>query len=352
MIEELKKQLLENTDAICQLLEEFDFCHINIRGKNIRFARDEDGGQNISLRLDEYLWVKDFVTGVGTDIISYIIKERRTDFKTVLCAIKRILGLGNDWQPTKRRCIFGGAYCSIINKESIQQKTYEESVLDCYLPIGNQRFIDDYIDLQTQSKWNIGYDIDTQRITIPIRDEMGLIVGIKGRANYDTEEWEPKYMYLDILGNNNTCRMSSNLYGYSENYSSMYGGTVMVFESEKSVLQCASYGYHNAVAIGSNSLSEHQAKMILQLNPEHVIFMLDSDLPFENTKKNIDTLRKFCVMRNLNISYFDWEECLDLSEKASPSDEGKEVLDDILKYCIKDASCLEGVDEEDINCEE
>lgn len=307
-----------------------------MRGKNIRFARDEDGGNNISLRLDEYLWVKDFVTGVSTDIISYIIKEKRTDFKTVLCAIKRILGLGNDWQPTKRRCIFGGAYCSIINKEISQQKTYDEGILDCYLPVGNQRFIDDYIDLQTQSKWNIGYDIDTQRITVPIRDEFGQLIGIKGRRNYETDDqYDPKYLYLI------PCRMSGTLFGYSENYSSMYGDTVMVFESEKSVLQCASYGYHNAVAIGSNSLSEQQAKLLLQLSPEHIIFMLDNNLPFEITKRNIETLRKFCVMRNLNISYFDWEECLDLSEKASPSDEGKEVLDDILEHCLKDESCLE-----------
>ena len=54
----------------------------------------------------------------------------------------------------------------------------------------------------------------------------------------------------------------------------------MIFESEKSVLQCASYGYNNAVALGSNNLSEHQAKLILQLNPEHIIFMLDNNINF------------------------------------------------------------------------
>jgi len=140
------------------------------------------------------------------------------------------------------------------------------------------------------------------------------------------------------------CRMSNVLYGYSENYSNMYGKTVMIFESEKSVLQCASYGYNNAVALGSNNLSEQQAKLILQLNPEHVIFMLDNNLPLENTKRNIDMLRSVCTMRSLHISYFDWEECLDLGEKCSPSDDGKEKLDDILKYCIKDESCLEGYD--------
>ena len=99
--------------------------------------------------------------------------------------------------------------------------------------------------------------------------------------------------------------MSKTLFGYSNNYSEMYGKTVLVFESEKSVLQCASYGYHNAVALGSNSLSEYQAKMILSLNPQRVIFMLDNDLPIENTKRDIEVLRNVSTMRDFQISYFD-----------------------------------------------
>ena len=339
LITELKKQLIENPDAICSLLTEFGFEHINIRGNNLRFARNSSGGQNISIRLDdEYLNVTDFVHGERTDIISYIIKEKNTDFRSVLHTIKRILNLSDDWKPESQRLFFGGVYEKIIKRESAPQKTYKEDVLKEYLSLPNERFRMDKISLNVQSKWKIGYDLSTDRITIPIRNEFGQIVGIKGRRNYDTDdEYDPKYLYLT------PCRMSSVLYGYSENYSNMYGKTVMVFESEKSVLQCASYGYNNAVALGSNSLSEHQAKLLLQLNPEHIIFMLDNDLPLTNTKRNIDVLRAQCVMRNLHISYFDWEESLDLQAKCSPSDEGKEVLDDILKYCIKDASCLEDI---------
>ena len=185
-------------------------------------------------------------------------------------------------------------------------------------------------------KFGIGYDVITDRITIPIRDQHGSIIGIKGRRNYETDNVDdPKYLYLI------PCQMSKTLYGYSENYSYMYGKTVMVFESEKSVLQCASYGYHNAVALGSNSLSEDQAQMLLSLNPSRVIFMLDNDLPLENTKRNIDMLRNVATMRDLQISYFDWTECLDLPAKASASDEGKEVLEYILAENIKDESYLE-----------
>lgn len=338
MIQELKKQLLENPENICTLLEEFDFAHITLKRNEIRFARNSDGGHNIRIRLnDEYLNVTDYVNSIHTDIISYIIKEKHTDFRSVLSAIKRILNLSDDWRPQSRHLIFGGVYEHIIHMADSPPKTYDESILDEYLKVPNERFQRDNISLEAQMKFGIGYDVGTDRITIPIRDQHGSLMGIKGRRNYETDnEEDPKYLYLV------PCQMSKTLFGYSTNYSSMYGGTVMVFESEKSVLQCASYGHHNAVALGSNSLSEYQAKMILSLNPQKVIFMLDSDLPLKNTKRNIDMLRSVATMRDLQINYFDWTECLELPAKASPSDEGKEVLEYILAENIKDESYLEG----------
>lgn len=337
MISELKKQLLEDPENICTLLEEFDFAHITLKRNEIRFARNSDGGHNIRIRLnDEYLNVTDYVNSIHTDIISYIIKEKHTDFRSVLSAIKRILNLSDDWRPQSRRLIFGGVYEHIIHRTDSSPKTYDESILDEYLKVPNERFQRDNISLEAQMKFGIGYDVGTDRITIPIRDQHGSLMGVKGRRNYETDnEDDPKYLYLI------PCQMSKTLFGYSTNYSSMYGGTVIVFESEKSVLQCASYGYHNAVALGSNSLSEYQAKMILSLNPQKVIFMLDSDLPLENTKRNIDMLRSVAIMRDLQINYFDWTECLELPAKASPSDEGKEVFEYILAENIKDESYLE-----------
>ena len=333
MIQELKKQLLENPENIYSLLEEFEFEHITLKRNEIRFARNREGGQNIRIKLEnnDYLNVTDYARSEHCDIVSYIIKEKHTDFRTVLTTIKRILHLSDDWRPQNRRLIFGGVYEKITHREDSPPETYDESVLDNYLKIPNERFQRDNISLETQMRFGIGYSVETDRITIPIRDQHGSIIGIKGRRNYETDNVDdPKYLYLVA------CQMSKTLYGYSENYSNMYGKTVMVFESEKSVLQCASYGYHNAVALGNNSLSEYQAKMILSLNPKRVIFMLDNNLPLENTKKDMETLRNAAVMRDLQISYFDWTECLDLPDKSSPSDEGKEILDNILKENIKE----------------
>ena len=340
MLDEILKRLSENPEAIVELLEYYECGKIKVNTREVRFARDDrsESGLNISIRLanNDACFVKDFARSEANNIVSWLCKEKNVKFKDVLINIKRILHLSDDWRPQSRRLIFGGVYEHIIHRADSPPKTYDESILDNYLKVPNIRFQRDYISLEAQIEFSISYDINTDRIVIPIRDQHGSLMGIKGRRNYETDnEEDPKYLYLV------PCQMSKTLFGYSTNYSSMYGDTVMVFESEKSVLQCASYGYHNAVALGSNSLSEYQAKMILSLNPQKVIFMLDSDLPLENTKRNIDMLRSVAVMRDFKINYFDWTECLELPAKASPSDEGKGVLEYILAENIKDETELE-----------
>lgn len=340
MLDEILKRLSENPEAIVELLEYYECGKIKVNTREVRFARDDrsESGLNISIRLanNDACFVKDFARSEANNIVSWLCKEKNVKFKDVLINIKRILNLSDDWRPQSRRLIFGGVYEHIIHRADSPPKTYDESILDNYLKVPNIRFQRDYISLEAQIEFGISYDINTDRIVIPIRDQHGSLMGIKGRRNYETDnEEDPKYLYLV------PCQMSKTLFGYSTNYSSMYGDTVMVFESEKSVLQCASYGYHNAVALGSNSLSEYQAKMILSLNPQKVIFMLDSDLPLENTKRNIDMLRSVAVMRDFKINYFDWTECLELPAKASPSDEGKGVLEYILAENIKDETELE-----------
>lgn len=340
MLDEILKKLSENPESIVELLEYYECGKIKVNTREVRFARDDrpESGLNISIRLtnNDACFIKDYARSEVNNLVSWLCKEKNVKFKDVLINIKRILHLSDDWRPQNRRIIFGGVYEHIIHRADFPPKTYDESILDDYLKVPNVRFQHDHISLETQMEFGISYDVNTDRIVIPIRDQHGSLMGLKGRRNYETDnEDDPKYLYLV------PCQMSKTLFGYSTNYSSMYGSTIMVFESEKSVLQCASYGYRNAVALGSNSLSEYQAKMILSLNPQKVIFMLDSDLPLDNTKRNIDMLRSVATMRDLQISYFDWTECLDLPAKASASDEGKEVLQYILAENIKDETELE-----------
>ena len=142
--------------------------------------------------------------------------------------------------------------------------------------------------------------------------------------------------------------MSQTLFGYSENYSSLYEGDVIIVESEKSVLKLDSWGYNNVVALGSNSLSPTQAKLIMSLNPKSVTFMLDKTLPLINTKKNIDMLKKFCVMRQIGIKFWDWTENITLDDKSAPCDDTRDEFEYILNEEIKDEKELTTEEEDEI----
>ena len=137
--------------------------------------------------------------------------------------------------------------------------------------------------------------------------------------------------------------MSQTLFGYSENYDTLYESDILVFESEKSVMVLDSWGYHNAVALGSNSLSAVQAKLLMSLNPKSITFMLDNNLPLENTKRNAEVLKEFCRLRSVDIKYWNWTYNLDLDEKAAPCDEGKSVFEYILANEIEDISTINEV---------
>ena len=346
MIQELKKQLQENPDNIRQLLEEFGFEHINIRGNYIRFARNHEGGQNISICLDdEYINVMDFVHGERTDIISYIIKEKHTDFKTVLGAIKRILNLSDEWRPKSRTSIFGGCYDGIIHKTNREARTYDDSILDQYLKVGNDLWLKDGISLETQRLYDVCFDIENNGIVFPWRNDRGEIIAIKSRYNGEVPEGMSKY-YYPVGGN-----ISSSLYGLSENYIYLQNTEIFIGESEKQVLQLVTKGYRNSVSLGSNSLSEQQAKLILSLNPTKIIWLLDEGLPKENTLKNAQTINNYCVMRKIDQYWWNWGNSLsvDKGSKMSPGDCSKDIFQYILKYeieklDIKDDSCLEDDD--------
>lgn len=328
MLSEIKEELLKNPDAIIELLEYFDFAHIRPSSREIRCARDECGGSNISIRLEnnENVYVNDFARGISKDIFSYIIAEKNVTFKEVIQKTKQILNLSDDWRPKQRKLLFGGIYDSIASQNrEIQLRIYDDSVLDQYIKYSNLMFLNDGISLAAQKFWDIRYSIMDNRIIIPIRNEFSDLVGAKGRLNGVPEDDEPKYIYTIPV-------MSSQLlYGYSENYQYLYGNDIIVVESEKSVMQAWDFGVRNIVALGSNSLSEKQTKLLLQLQPKRIIIAMDEGLDFSQTQRNADTIKNFSTIFTPEIWYWDSDQDLDINPKSSPTDMGKEKFEEIMQ---------------------
>ena len=335
VFEEIKEKLLEQPESIINILETFDCHKARINGREIRCAREEFSNPTavvIRLTNNENLLVKDYELNTVLDLINYLIKIKNASFKDVMNAIKQELHLDSIYNYKKKTGLFGGIYSNISrNNGDISVTTYPEEILKEYGNTPCTLWLQDGISLSTQRKWGVGYCVISQRVTLPIRSSTAELIGVKGRCNYEPDEYEAKYLYLT-----DTCPMSQTLFGYSENYSSLYENEILVVESEKSVLKLDSWGYNNVVALGSNSLSTTQAKLLMSLNPKCVTFMIDKSLPLENTKRNADLLKTFCTMRQLKIRYWNWEDNLTLDDKAAPCDDTKDEFEYILREEIVD----------------
>ena len=332
-ISDVKEKLLEDPEKIVELLETYNFCHINSKPQEIRCGRDDKGGPNISIRLHNNPWinVSYYARGVYTDIFSFIAQERGVTFREVLLSTKKILGLDDHWEPKKKHQLFNGIYSNIGKNVKPELQIYDESILDQYPKCGNLRFLKDHISLETQMKFGLRYSVEYQRILIPIRDIFGNLAGVKSRRNYETDNLDdPKYVF--------ECPTSKSmiLYGAYENYSHlMNADKILIFESEKSTCACDSYGYNNAVSIMGNALSSEQAKILLSFNAKEYCFMLDEGLDLNVTLQNAKLLKSFATMRECKITYFDWQNSLSVGSKESPTDCGKNIFEYIIQNEIE-----------------
>lgn len=330
MIKHIKHELLNNPNAIVNILLHYDFYKPKIAHKEIRFGYEFGSNPTsicIKLQSNDNLFVKDYARDLCYDLFTYIIKTRQEDFKSILTVVKTELGVDDFDYFDSGRLAFGGFYNRIKHQETnLIPKVYKEEVLNDYVQAYNLRFGKDHINMITQEAFQIGYDVVSQRITIPIRNIYGELIGVKGRANWEVDEDEPKYLYLI------PCPMSTTLFGYCQNYIYLNDQkTILIGESEKFVMQCYSYGIRNCVSIGSNALSNTQCKLLMELSPKEIVFMLDKSLDTEITRANAERLKVFSRMFDMKIMWWDWTKNQTLPDKASPSDYGKEELMNILQ---------------------
>lgn len=346
---EIKRQMLMRPEKIVDLLTFFAFEHIELKPREIRFARNEEGGPNIAIRLEDNdnVTVVDFVKSIKTDIFAYIMSERHVTFVDVLNKTKEIFGFENSGSGSKKHGWFvEGTFDEtreLNRSENRDAKTYDEHELDKYIEAANMRFYNDHISIETQKKFHILYNVATQRIGIPVRDFSGNLCGIKARRNYETDnDRDPKYIY------ELPCDKSLLLYGYQENYNSLYGAdAIYIGESEKFVMQCDSYGYHNAVAIMGSSISPKQAGILMLLRAKKYCFMFDEGLGADVIQRNIAELKRQAHGRDIKIEVFDSRNCKLIGEKDSPTDHGKQVWEEIIHNYMIDSSQIQVVTEDD-----
>ena len=331
MLTEIKKELLDNPEKLKELLEYFNFYNVHIHQSYISFGRAQDTSKKsivVRLEKNDYLYVTDYARNISKDLFSYISEQRLVDFKDIIGVVRNILGVDNFSLFNESHGIFGGFYEKIRKRSEYSVRTYDESVLDKYIPLANKRFVNDNISIAAQQFFGIRYDVESQGIVIPIHNQIGELIGAKVRCNYEVQDGEMKYYYLI------PCQASQTLYGYSQNYNYLTNNIIYIYEAEKSIMQCFSYGIRNCVALGSGSISRKQVRMLLELNPKKIIFMHDVGYDLENILRNINMVKNYSRFSEVELGYWDFFDRL-YDNKVSASDLGKKELLRIMDTEIK-----------------
>lgn len=317
------KEYIYNEDLSKQVLESIGCHHIVNHGDYISCGnKDGDNRNAIVLYLNESLTTINYTRTISktkraTDLIDLVMFAENLSFPEAMKFICNAVGIDyydNDIEdiPESLQIIkmLQGMNTNAEPEDNTPLKPISEKILSYYISCGNIMFEDDNISLEVQQEFKIGYDPQSNRITIPLYDSIGNLVGIKARLfKYDlTESDPPKYMFL------HRCNKSRLLYGYFENKEYIKNSqSVYVVESEKAVQQCASYGYRNVVATMGKTISKSQVELLVRLDKK-IILALDQDVEYEEL---VDIKNMF--PEQVPVYYIQDNEHL-LKEKESPSD--------------------------------
>lgn len=229
-------------------------------------------------------------------------------------------------------------------KKSYELNVYDEKILEVFLPYPHQSWLDEGITRETMKKYEIGYHVYQNKITIPQRSMHGELLGVRGRA-LNLEDIAAKKKYMPITIENNTYSTSTyySLYGLNFNKETIKRiKKVILFEDEKSVLKCEDYfGEDNfSVATYGSNLSDYQVELLLSLGVEEVFIARDRDYSeyeqseeiYKYQERLIEQAMKFVPYARTYI-LFDKTDRLDYQD--SPADKGKEVLMELMKEKIE-----------------
>lgn len=202
--------------------------------------------------------------------------------------------------------------------KSNQINPIDESILDRYLKQCHISFVKDGILPTTALEWEIGIDIDSNRITFVHRHwYTGQIVAIVGRTLTQAYSELGIDKYLTIVGKGH--KKSENLYGLYKNRDDIEKlKQIIIVEGEKSVIKLWQYGYRNAVSVGCHNIDDKQIAILLTLGIKEVVIAFDSDVHIDEIKKSCKKIYDNGIM----VSYIDVSKIKLFQDKCSPCDKG------------------------------
>lgn len=283
-----------------------------------------------------------FVCG-NIDLISIVQEQEGLAFQD---AIDFIVNL---FQLNKKS--FGRPERLKYKRKEIQQKeidikeklpTYNNSILNTFVDYQPYEWVKEDISIDTMKQFEIKFNIESNAIIMPVRDDEDNLVGIRCR-NLDEDKIERfgKYgVYTDALsGISYKCLTGRLLYGLNKNKEKiMECKKIIIVEGEKSVLKSKSWFGCNDITVASYgcNLTNYQIEIIKSLGVKDIIFMYDREEDDKINKKMEKVYRKCALF--FDVYYIkDYGDLIDY--KDSPLDKGekiyKKILNNIEKYKLE-----------------
>lgn len=336
----LKRYIFEN-DLIVKVLESIGCRDIMIRHNGEYYTCSNYYGNNekaILVNRNPYIgvtnWTRQNEFDDNADIITLVEYNMGVGFRDAIDYLQTLLGIKKGDLSKFKNAEDWGYYADNEQNEAVQS-SYDESQLLQYRSEIPWRWREDgIVSLETYQKFEIKTNYDPEngidQIIIPIRHyESGELLALN-RRNYYVKSQPIDLMYY--YGEPPKYRITAgykkglNLYGLYQNRDFILrSGYVVVYEAEKSVLKRDCVGDSTGVALQGHSMSEVQAKILLDLDVDIVISM-DKDVP-------IDEIRLMCskmlYRRNRRNLYYTIDNHGLLGEKDSIADHPGEVSDRI-----------------------
>lgn len=276
------------------------------------------------------------VAVLGLDQSGFLLSDEETEMET-----------SDEWDLFEKK----KAYDAASEKKQEEIEPVNENMLGFFGPLASpQEWLNDGISADVMAYYGIRINDSKQQIIIPHRDIDGRLIGIRCR-NYDGEFIAEggKYMPASVEGTMYAHPLGQNLFGIYQNKDLIKSlRKVLICESEKSVMQCATmYGIDKnfCVATCGHSISSAQAHLLLSLGVTEIILGYDHDVDLymdEQGNKNeatqafeqelLDVVRPYTQYFNIEI-ITDYHNIL--GHKHSPTDDGREKLEILMKSKVR-----------------
>jgi len=177
-----------------------------------------------------------------------------------------------------------------INLDEIEpNQILPESVLDEFVRSGHINWLEDDIPLDVQEEFEVCFDIQSERICLPVRDRNGFLVGVKGRAT--RAEDEEKYKYLPIYAFQKSKELF-NLHKAIDYIRQM--DEIILFEAEKSCLKAHHHEQYNTCSQMGSDITRIQAAIIKSISPSlKIIVAYDKDKSISDIKNMVKVFGQY-----------------------------------------------------------